>query len=245
MKKNINEKNKRKLFLVLFLLTLLVPIASISVLIFYADAQNEIGKGIDYNYFFYSKIVLSFLPIPVLSFVLGLISIKKGFKNATKNIISSIIVIILLLRITSFSNEIQNIIIDYNNVLLYQDILGVRLPDNGYVRKREANDLTLKNRRRNESITDVYYKNILVEQLENDILFNSNWIESLNYDYENMDILNYYYYKMNNVYILIYNETTNEYNTQPKEKGEYKVILAAYKLYSKHLTIHKYTYLYE
>jgi len=242
--KEIFKHHNQKISILLFVLTLIIPIISVGFLIVYANFQNEVGKGIAYNYYFYSKIVLVFLPIPIMSFIMGLINKKKNIKGSTKNIISGAIVLMMLLKIGALSIGTEEHIGNYNDVLSYQYLLGIKFPSNGYVIKREHKDFLIT-KITNEKIMDIYYQNVAVDNLENDILSNPKWIKSLDYDYDNMDILNYNYYKMNNVYLLIFNRTTNEYNSQPQNSGTYEVLLAAYKQYSKHLIIHEYTYLYK
>ena len=52
--KEIFKHHNQKISILLFVLTLIIPIISVGFLIVYANFQNEVGKGIAYNYFFYS-----------------------------------------------------------------------------------------------------------------------------------------------------------------------------------------------
>ena len=237
-------KNKRKILSILFILTLITPIIAVTTLVKYADVNDKIGKGILGHYDSYSLILLFFLPLSLICFILGFINKKERF--ALKNIIIGLIVSMLLIWFSLipalfFNNDSY----DYKNIFNYEKILDIDLPQDGYITKYNYKDNLFYKNDIKSNIT-VYYKNVDTSRLENSIINNSKWMLSSNINYEDLKVLyNSFYYKNDNLYILVYNETLNEYNKQPTEKGNYNFLIVTYRFKNKLLHIFEYNYKFE
>lgn len=222
------KKNKEKKFTIIFILTLLTLPIGIITLIKYADFKDSVGIGIFDHYSSHVYILLFFLPIPLLSFIIGIINRKERY--ALKNIVLGAFVSFLIIFYSTSILLVNPQPLDYNYVFNYEKILNVNLPEKGFAIK-SINGLNIR------------YQNVKYDELEKSILSNTNWMKSSNINYNDLKILYYgYYYKDDNVYILLYNKTLDEYNKQPIEKGNYEFLVALYRFKNKQLMIYEFDY---
>ena len=157
---------------VLFILTLIsILIIPYLIKLFLEDyGENFIGLVKNFYLFLY------LLPIPILSFVLGIKYIRKDLK-CTKNIVVGIIAILILLVLSSFSLLFPGQ--DYKIIDSYRDISDVKLPNNG-----DLNVLNFEkspdNDKLNYTFINVYYSKNETNILEENIKKSDKWIKYKN-----------------------------------------------------------------
>ena len=119
MKKEIYKKTKIEQFmLIIFIFTLL----SVPGAVYFIKAYNIDLPNTMWGFWVW-------LPIPIISIILGYHYRKLGF-NCTKNIISGFVVSIMLF-IYGFCCFLSPIPEDYNTIDLYKDIIDIELPKKG------------------------------------------------------------------------------------------------------------------
>ena len=182
-------------------------------------------------------IFLCWLPIPLLSIILGFKYKNRGFK-CTKNIVAGFIVGFFLLingLLYFFPTSFQ----DYSKISTYKNIIGANLPD--YI-KLEYKNLGTFTDKSNYTTIKVYYANEVVEKFEKSIANNPNWILSKEVKSELKPFLSSIFIINDDAYFSIYNKTTNQYNTLPEIAGEYEIYVMKYDKFYKCLEIHRFNY---
>lgn len=180
------------------------------------------------------------LPIPILSFVLGIKYIRKDLK-CTKNIVVGIIAILILLVLSSFSLLFPGQ--DYKIIDSYRDISDVKLPNNG-----DLNVLNFEkspdNDKLNYTFINVYYSKNETNILEEKIKKSDKWIKYKNLTPKQKVLIPSVCEINSSSYLLFYNKTTNEYDKLPDNSGIYEMYVMKYDTITKNLEIHKFKYLY-
>jgi len=224
--------------IILFVITILSLYAAILTFALVAFSTDS-------NVFNFTKnawVIWLWLPIAILSIVLGIKYKKAGFK-CTKNIVAGFIVAFLLLAYGSFyffpTHEE-----DYNKIYEYQDIIGIELPNNGSLKIQEFGTYFEEDKTEN-IIINAYYKDDAVTNFEKEIENNNNWILS-----NDMKSILKIYIPFNvilyqNSYVSIYNKTNNEYNKIPTKSGSYEIYTMIYDMKNNKLEIYKYNYSYK
>lgn len=180
-----------------------------------------------------------FLPVPIMSIILGFKYSRVGYK-CVKNIVAGIII--------SFSLIINGAYVffpthgvDYNSIYNYKDILAIDLPSTGdlliyydypYTEDNKTNFTLVAAYYDNE---DVSTTNKLIENIKN----NDNWF----FITKTKDQLKSFIFSSDDdVYYSIYNKTLNKYNVAPEESGKYEIYSMEYDISDKKLKIYKYTF---
>lgn len=182
------------------------------------------------------------LPIPILSIILGIKYKKRGVK-CTKNIVAGFIIGILLLIYGSFS-FIFNFEVDYSEIYNYEQIVGLEIPSKGVFMKQKWDESYLFEHVTNYAkFTDVKE----TEKFGEEIKDSKNWIlkEEIS---SNLGIFipKSMFLDPNDIcYYLVYIEGINDYNTIPDKTGKYHVYAMMYNVRISTLAIEEYIFEYK
>jgi len=222
IKKRMNNPKIVKLFMnILFVLT----IASIFGAMITMNATDEL---FDVNGFNYTKSTIVFwwwLPIPILSVILGKRYNKMGYKF-DKNVTAGYIMAVLLFLFGCFSMT-PTFEEDYSKIDKYREFVAVSLPENGQLEIIEWTDWKDKNILDYTSII-AYYDDVDTSELEKDIQNSDKWILSNDLNNELKMFITGFLQRTDYIYYSIYNETTKEYNTIPENDGIYNIYVMKY-----------------
>lgn len=182
------------------------------------------------------------LPIPVLSIILGFKYKNAGFK-CTKNIVGGFIIGFLMLIYGSFC-LMPTFEQDYNKIDAYKNYIDAPLPNNGELEIQNWGTYFDEDKT-NYTIINVYYDKEDVNDLVNGIENSNNWILSKEIKSELKILIPSQLKSDFDAYYSIYNKTTNEYNTLLTIAGNYEIYAIKYDKSDKHLEIHKFDYNYK
>ena len=238
VKKYHNPKFIKNMMLVLFVITILSLWASLFTFAFVMFSKG----GPSFNSIKKAWVIWLWLPIPILSIVLGIKYKNAGFK-CTKNIVAGFIVGSLLLMYGAFC-LFPTFEEDYNKIYEYQDILGVELPSNGLLEIQDWGTYFDEDKTEN-TIINAYYNEEDVDVLEKQIQNNGNWILSQDMKSILKIFIPFNVFLYQDTYISIYNKTTDEYNKIPDEAGIYEIYTMIYDGANNELEIYKYNYSYK
>ena len=182
------------------------------------------------------------LPIPVLSIILGFKYKNAGFK-CTKNIVGGFIIGFLMLIYGSFC-LMPTFEQDYNKIDAYKNYIDAPLPNNGELEIQNWGTYFDEDKT-NYTIINVYYDKEDVNDLINSIENSNNLILSKEIKSELKILIPSQLKSDFDAYYSIYNKTTNEYNTLPTIAGNYEIYAMKYDKSDKHLEIHKFDYNYK
>lgn len=226
-----------RLLLGLFIFTILTLWISDYIVDYYSSTEQ-----ISFKYV--SKLYLIFLVVPISSILFGIIYKKKGYKT-TKNIVVGVLVsILLIINSIYYVDEVNtNLYTDYNVINKFKNIINIKLPEYGNV--LDASSLFSKYDINNYEYYTISYKSEDVLEIEKDIESDNNWISISNYEYDLNklfpdNLITNIIINNETSYILIYNETLNEYNKLPNENGIYTIYVCTYSLKNKSLDLVKY-----
>lgn len=200
---------------ILFWLTLISPLLSFALASLIGET-DIFGIG---GIVRYSWVMLLFIPIGILSIIIGII-LKKGNQKYKKNLIIAIICIPLLLVFGSYRFIFSNYF-SYNidNVTAIEEITNLDLPNN-------VKSVTTK-----IDTYNVSYLKILDEEeranFENELETNEMWQTELSSEIKTLlpEYVRTEVSKFDN--FVFYNLTNNEYNVCPTN-GESKCVFIAY-----------------
>lgn len=242
-KKNNKIENKsfiRNILLILFVLTILSFYgATFTLDIVLGDKPTILSN--DYMWVFWF-----WIPIPLLSIILGFKYRKQGFKS-TKNIVAGFIIGISLLVFGSFSFIFPSVEIEYKEINNYKNILNVDFPKKGIL-TQEKYDSLFDDDKINITTTQAFYKGFGdLNNFENSIVYGNNWIKvsDIKTDLKIMISSQLNDLKCKSCYSLIYNEDTDEYNKIPDHKGKYNIYVASYNVSNHRLKIDDFTYIFK
>ncbi len=224
--------------LLLFILT----IATIWISLYSTTLINKIIPQHGFDFVKNMWILWCWLPIPILSIILGFKYKRAGFK-CTKNIVAGIIVSFILLIYGAFC-LFPTFSEDYKQIDAYRNIIAANLPENGDLEIQDWG--TYFDEDKTEyTIINAYYDNENVESLEKSIENNEKWILSEKIKSQLKIFIPSTLFSDKDAYYSIYNKTTNEYNTIPENSGDYEIYAMKYDKSNKCLEIHKFKYSYE
>ena len=149
------------------------------------------------------------LPIPVLSIILGFKYKNAGFK-CTKNIVGGFIIGFLMLIYGSFC-LMPTFEQDYNKIDAYKNYIDAPLPNNGELEIQNWGTYFDEDKT-NYTIINVYYDKEDVNDLVNGIENSNNWILSKEIKSELKILIPSQLKSDFDAYYSIYNKATNEYN---------------------------------
>ncbi len=182
------------------------------------------------------------LPIPILSIFLGFKYRNDDFK-CKKNIVAGFIIGFLLLGYGSLC-MLPTFSRDYSEIEAYKNIIDAELPDSGELEVQDF-DSYFDDDKTEYTIINAYYEKEDVSALVSSIEKNNHWILSKTIKSELKILIPSTLYQGKDAYFSIFNNTTKEYNTLPKETGNYEIFAMKYDESDKHLEIHKFTYAYQ
>ena len=208
-------KKEKTLGNILFWMTLISPMISFSLASMIGEAEIFGVAGI----IRYSWLMILFIPVGILSILIGL-QLKKNKQKYKKNLIVAFISLPLLIIFGSYRFIFNsNISYDINNVLTIEDKIDIELPDEIKV---ATNKLDLYN---------ISYVKIIDNEckdaFEKEIESTSLWKNELNYGIKNLLPLDIQYESETFDYFVFYNITSSEYNMVPLS-GQYECIFIAY-----------------
>lgn len=183
----------------------------------------------------------AFLPIPILSIILGYKYKNIGFK-CTKNIVAGFIIAFLYLFFGLLWILPDNTV-DYKQIDNYRNVIDATLPKNGKLTIKKWNAYTEEDKT-NFTVINVDYKGENLKKLESNIQNSNNWILSKKIKSDLMLYIPFILESDYDAYYSIYNKTTNLYNTIPENAGEYEIYVMKYDISDKHLEIYEFDFTY-
>lgn len=237
-KKYHNPNFIKTFMIILFIIT----ICSLWGALWSVSLVDKINPQHGFNFTKNTWVFWCWLPIPILSIILGFKYKNAGFK-CTKNIVGGFIIGFLLLVYGSFS-LFPTFSQDYSKIDSYRSIISAQLPSNGELEIQDWGTYFDEDKT-NYTIINAYYDKEDVSSLVNSIEYNSNWILSKEIKSELKILIPSQLRSDDDAYFSIYNKTTNQYNVLPEIAGEYEIYAMKYDKSDKHLEIHKFNYLYK
>ena len=207
-------KTVRILSNILFWITLISPITSFALASSIGEAEIFGIAGI----IRYLWIMWFFIPVGMLSVLLGL-KLKKNDQKYKKNLIVAYIALPLLLIFGSYRFIFGNISYDSTKVAEVGNKISVELPDEVKTATNELDSHTLSY----VKITDKQSKETFESTLEASVL----WQKELGTKIKSLLPFNLQYELNPFDYFLLYNIDTGEYNIYPAD-GEWDCIFIAY-----------------
>lgn len=238
VKKKYNPDFIKKSMIILFILT----IASLWGALQSVALIDKIIPQHGFNFTKNMWVFWCWLPIPILSIILGNKYKKAGFK-CTKNIVGGFIIGFLLLIYGSFC-MFPTFSEDYNKINNYKEIIDAELPNNGVLEIQDWGTYFDEDKT-NYTIMNAYYDKEDVKELVGSIENNKNWILSKEIKSELRVLVPSTLRSDADAYYSIYNKTTNQYNVIPETSGNYEIYAMKYDKSDKHLEIHKFKILYK
>lgn len=240
--KEIKKYKHPKLIKYALIILFIITIASLVGALYVLSLVNELIPRYGSDFAKNSWVFWCFLPISILSIILGYKFKKAGFK-CNKNIIGGYIISFLLLIYGSFSLFPSNFK-DYHKIDKYRPIVGVKLPDNGKLEIIKWQS-TLEDDKKEHVEMNVYYDKENVSDLVDSIKNSNNWILGKEIKSELKIFLSSGPWLTDNDYFSIYNKTLDEYNTLPNKPGNYEIFAMKYNVRDKLLEIDSFKYNYK
>lgn len=237
-KQIINKEKISKMLILLFIITILSIFGAMKTL-------DIFTKNVPYNLEMTKIWVFWFwLPIPILSIILGVKYKSYGIK-CQKNIVAGTIIGIFLFVMGLSSFILPSSEIEYKNINKYRDILETSFPKNGILTYLKYDD-DLDSYKTDIGITEAFWYNDDTSELENKINSSDKWIKKENIS-NDIDSLIPFFIKINiknskECSFLLYNSDTKEYNKLPEDSGIYNMIIAIYDKDKKELKIGTFSY---
>ena len=206
---------KRILGNILFWTTLISPIVSFSIASIIGEANIFGVAGI----IRYSWVMLLFIPIGILSIVIGF-KLKNSTQKYKKNFIVSFICLPLLIIFGSYRFIFNSVVsYDVNEVSIIEEKINFEIP-------RDIKVATNK-----LDLYDISYLKILnsesKDMFEQEVENNQLWQKELQPEIKSLLPLNIQYESEIFEYFVFFNITSNEYNIPPL-RGQYECIFIAY-----------------
>ena len=206
---------KRILGNILFWTTLISPIVSFSIASMIGEANIFGVAGI----IRYSWVMLLFIPMGILSIVIGF-KLKNSTQKYKKNFIVSFICLPLLIIFGSYRFIFNSVVsYDVNEVSIIEEKINFEIPDDIKVatNKLDLYDISYLKILNSES------KDMFEQEVENNQL----WQKELQPEIKSLLPLNIQYESEIFEYFVFFNITSNEYNIPPLS-GQYECIFIAY-----------------
>lgn len=239
--KKIKSLKNTKLISTLMIILFIATICSLWGALWSLSLIDEINPQHGFNFTKNAWIFWCWLPLPIVSIILGFIFESKGFK-CTKNIVAGFIIGFLLLVYGSFG-LIPSFSKDYSKINDYKEYIDASIPNNGELEIQNWKTY-FDDDKTEYVIINAYYDKEDVSNLLSSIQNSNNWVLSTKMKSELKILLPTQFRAQKDVYYSIYNKTTNEYNTIPSESGKYEMYAMYYDKSLKQLSIHRYKYSY-
>ncbi len=208
---------------IVFGVTLLSPIISFSLASLIGEADAFGVAGI----IRYSWIMWIFIPVGVLSLVIG-VKFRKSNPMYKKNIIISFICLPLLLLFGSYRFVFNNVSYDVEDVYAVETKAKIDIPEKIKVATNTFDSYSLS-----------YVRIINKEEatsFKNEILTNQLWENQLNTEIKKLLPENVQYELLSFDYFLFYNLTTDSYNIPPLY-GDFEFVFISYDYESQRLIL--------
>lgn len=227
-----DDKKLRVFMIILFILTLLSLYLGVFLIIVITSIKN-VPDEMAFNY---SWVFLCFLPLTILSIVLGY-KFKKRIR-CKKNIVAGFIMTFILLCFGLMALDPVKPI-SYQEFLKYQEYLNVNLPSDG---------LYLIDALQSDS-TDVVFRNVYYQRSEettklfNEIRESNYWIAKEDLS-TNLSWLNTYKscVGFDTCYYSFYIKELDSYNTYPTKTGDYHILVMHYDADNTMLRLNEYLF---
>ena len=180
-----------------------------------------------------------FLPIPVASIIIGIVLNKNHIKNR-RNIVVGIIMAFLLIIYGSFSVIFGALFeTEYDLIGIAEKSIGIDIADTElkYIINSSQTESTQYNVRYHYT-ANLFYEEETVSDVRESIVSSSKWQQDNLYEFYDIVPTEYLYTEYD--YSILYNMTTDELNTSPKENGTYTFILLTYSEEYSQITICEY-----
>lgn len=200
---------------ILFLLTLFSPFASLVVTSIFGETEIFSAPGM----IRYTWIMLLFIPIGVLSILIGL-KLKKGKQEYKKNIIVAVIILPILVIFGSYRFIVTNISYDADNIITIENKMNIELPKEIKIATSKWNSYDISY----VKITDDKSKEKFEQEIKNSQL----WEDELDFYIKSVLPYEVQIQLDNFEYFIFYNVTTGQYNDSNFAKGNYRVMFIAY-----------------
>ena len=240
--KGVKKYHNPNLIKTFMIILFIVTICSLWAALWSVSLADKINPQYGSNFAKNTWVFWCWLPVPLLSIILGFKYKKAGFK-CTKNIVGGFIIGFLLLIYGSFC-LFPTFSQDYSKIDTYKNIIDAKLPGNGELEVQDW-ETYFDEDKTNYTIINVYYDKEDVSNLVSSIENNSNWILSKEIKSQLKILIPSLLRADEDAYFSIYNKTTDEYNAIPKTSGNYEIYAMKYDKSDKQLEIHKFTYLYK
>lgn len=223
---NISDKKKSNAILtILFVLSILSIYGALFCVL--KTSGNKDPLDMERNMW----ILYTWLPIPLLSIIMGF-RYQQSNENSNKNIIVGILVSIFLLIFGSFS-----FLFNDDLSFEYDTIMNINRSRELHMNISYPGNLGLKTS--NYKVTIVTYQSDEIPTIEEQIKNNSHWLKLSDIKEYLKDNLPSKLMTSKDAYYLIYNKTSNEYNSILEGENEIEVIIFNPSTYS--LEIHTFT----
>ncbi len=229
-----NQSNAIKIgMVILFIIT----IASLWGALYSITLVNEAIPQHGFDFVKNMWVFWCWLPIPIVSIVLGFKYKKAGYK-CKKNIVAGFIIGILLMVYGSFC-MFPTFSEDYDKISPYKGIIDAKLPNSGTLEIQDWG--TYFDEDKTEYIIiNAYYDKEDVKDLVESIENGKNWALSKETKSELKIFIPSQLRSDDDAYFSIYNKTIDEYNVLPDCSGTYEIYTMKYDKSDKHLEIHKF-----
>ena len=235
--KGIKKYHHRNFIKCGMIILFVITAATLWIALYSVALVNKVIPQHGFNFTKNLWVFWCWLPIPILSIVLGFKYKKAGFK-CTKNIVAGFIVGFYLLIYGSFC-LFPTFSEDYNKINRYKEIIDAKIPSNGTLEIQEWG--TYFDEDKTEyTIINAYYDKEDVKKLVESIETSENWILSKKIKSELKVFVPSRFKSNDDTYYSIYNKTTDQYNILPDISGDYEIYAMKYDKSDKHLEIHKF-----
>ena len=223
---NISDKKKSNAILTIFFVLSILSIYG-ALFCVLKTSGNEEALDIERNMW----ILYTWLPIPILSIIMGF-RYQQTNENSNKNIVVGILVSIFLLIFGSFSFLFNDdLSYEYNN------IMNIDRSRELHMNVSYPGNLGLKTS--NYKVTIVTYQSDEIPTIEEQIKNNSHWLKLSDIPEHLKEDIPSKLMTSQDAYYLIYNKTSNEYNSIQEGKNQMEIIIFTPSVYS--LEIHTFT----
>ncbi|MGE5456703.1 MAG: YcxB family protein [Ignavibacteriales bacterium] len=232
----------KKNLIALFILTILSPYIG-SGIVLLLEVKTDVQNNLFTNFTDNMWVMFLFLPIPILSIILGFIYRKKGVK-CTKNIVGGFIIAILLITYGSFT-FMFNFETNYSEISSYEKVIGIDdIPTKGkYIKTEWSTDYLINHITNYVMFTD----SVEIRKFKSDIEKSNNWIlkEEINSNLYIFIPNSLICQSKENCYYSVYIEEINSYNTIPEETDIYHIFAMAFNPKYSSLQIEDFEYIYK
>lgn len=166
-----------------------------------------------------------FLPIPIASVAFGFYLKKKGHRYL-KNLIVGIIVGVNLCIFGSFSFIFSPIYSHSDEPILNaEQMLDIDIPKHSKIYTNDW-ESSVQPREHVYYVSRIYFDDADVEEFEKSITKDNKWLTDISNDM--IGIVSFFCAYEDNIYCIIYNKDTKEFNKTPRESGTYNFINVSY-----------------